>query len=411
MSYSNFINKLSSDTKKALEESSQINQELRKHKFAFKKYNNNSIGYKIKYTFEIDNEIKNSYYLTALQIIINFLLETEIFLNECFFQYNFQIYKGNLRLSIFHSDKDYLLTLSDDFIVNVNKKISEISNHIRNKFLEITSTPLKIKIKLLQKDYPILINILCNTIAEKKLIEHSDTIIDCIIKLLFMNDINISRDNNIYLSTLKSEEDPINFLTQFVNPKSTQSTEPPAKKIKINDTPKLLSNQIETVNDNIKQLFWHSIGNIEQQNNKSKKSYLIHSIIFILILALTIYQVPKYIQKLTNFSKNSSVIDNILDIATDDLTATATATATNAFKTNVNRNLNKLDTINEFTETENFGQGEPAEPVEPAEPNEPNDDINVITRSIIKNFDNKNLDLKGIENRLKLILEETSTNN
>jgi len=409
MSYSNYINKLSSETKKALEESSIINQELRKHKFAFKKYNNNSIGYKLKYTFEIDNEIKNSNYLNALQIIINYILETEIFLNDHFFQYNFQIHKSNLRLSIFHSDKNYLLSLSDDFTININQKISEISHNIRNKFLEINTTPLKLKIKILQKDYPILIHILCNTLSEKKLIEHSETIIDCIIKLLFMNDINIQKDKNIHFSTLKSEEEPINFLTQFhkSSNKNIESPsdikEPPTKKTKTEE-PFLLSNQLETVNDNLKQLFWHSVGSIEPE--KTKKSYWIHSFIFILILALTIYSVPKYIQKISNFSKNSSVIDNILDIATDDLTATATATATNAFKTNTNRNLNKLDTINEFTET--YQNIEPAEPLEPAAPM---DDINMITRSIIKNFDNKNLDLKGIENRLKLILEETSTNN
>jgi hypothetical protein len=404
MRYSNFINKLSSDTKKALEESTNINAELRKHKFAFKKFNNNSIGYKIKYTFEIDNEIKNSNYLIALQIIINYILETEIFLNNQFFQYNFQIYKSNLRLNIFHSDKSYLLSLSDDFITNINKKIHDISQNIRNKFIEINSMPLKIKIKLLQKDYPILINILCNTIEDKKVIEKSHNITDCLIKLLFMNDINISRDNDIYFSTLKSQEDSIGFLTQFSNNNNEIINEPPTKKIKKDNT-----NQLELVNDNLKQLFWHSLGSLETEKTQTKKSYWLHSIIFVLILVLTIYQVPKYIQKLTNFSKNSNVIDNILDLATDDLTATGTATATK-FGTSLNRNLTKLDTIKEFTEfdEDNNNSVEPAEPIEPASPS---DDINVITRNIIKNFDNKNLDLKGIENRLKLILEETSTNN
>ena len=52
MSYTNYINKLSSETKKALEESSNVNheiQDLKKYKYSIKHLNENSIGYTIKY--------------------------------------------------------------------------------------------------------------------------------------------------------------------------------------------------------------------------------------------------------------------------------------------------------------------------------------------------------------------------
>ena len=60
MSYTNYINKLSSETKKALEESSNVNheiQDLKKYKYSMKHLNDNTIGYNIKYKISVDNDI------------------------------------------------------------------------------------------------------------------------------------------------------------------------------------------------------------------------------------------------------------------------------------------------------------------------------------------------------------------
>lgn len=413
MSYSNLINKLSSETKKALEESASINKELQAAKYGLKNYNKNSIGFKYIFTFEIDNEIKNNYYLVALEILINYILEFKIFKNNYFINYQFYIYKTNLKLAIFHSNKRYLENIVNDGLINeIYDNINNISINVRNKFVEINLIPLKIKLKSIYKEYPILIDIFCNTINEKKIINKSNEVLDCLIKLLFINDINISRNNQIILTTYKSQEEPITFLTQFsISDKENEKEKrerkidnfPPSKKIKFSE--ETLCGQMENVNNNLKQLFWHTMDNIKPLK-KNKSSYWKHSIIFILILTLIFYSLPNYVEKIFNYSKNSSVIDNILDLATDDLTATATNFKTNNFS----RNIDKLDTIKENT----FTNSEPAEPAEPAEPGEPSEDIGIITRNIIKNFDlneKNNLDIKSIENRLKLILEETSSNN
>ena len=44
MSYSSAINKLSYETKKALDDTNNIQRELQKHKYAFKKITDNSMG-------------------------------------------------------------------------------------------------------------------------------------------------------------------------------------------------------------------------------------------------------------------------------------------------------------------------------------------------------------------------------
>lgn len=388
MSYLNFINKLSSDTQKALESSSNINFELQKTKYGLKKYNDNSIGYKIIYNIDIDNDIKNNYYLIALQALINYLIESEIFQKECFFQYNFYVNHSNLRLSIFHSDKNYIENIIKNNLANeLHNHIQGISRNLRNKFLEINHFPLKVKIKSIYKEYPVLISILTNIITEKKMINYTENIVDSLIRLFFLNDISIQESEKIVLTTFKSEEDPIDYLTQF-------NVNYPKRCAPVDNIPKVTNN----IDNNIKQLFWETV---ERMPKKSKSKNWIHSIIFLIIIVLIIYSVPKYLEKIINFSKNNTVIDNILDLATDDLTATAT----NQNKTSTFfQNKRKLDTINENT----LDKNEPNEPLEPNEPNEPSD-INVITQNILRNFDS-NLDINGIENRLKHILEETSTN-
>ena len=82
MSYTNYINKLSYDTKKALEESSNIHNEihnLKKNNYSLKYLNDNSIGYKIKYIFDIDKEIQNVNNNIALEIILYYLIMRSIY--------------------------------------------------------------------------------------------------------------------------------------------------------------------------------------------------------------------------------------------------------------------------------------------------------------------------------------------
>jgi hypothetical protein len=107
--------------------------------------------------------------------------------------------------------------------------------------------------------------------------------------------------------------------------------------------------------------------------------------------------------KIKDFTKNNVVIDNILDLATEDLT-----------QTNINKKaqmVKKLDTI-----IENSNEpAEPNEPNEPSEPSEQQDELKIIASTILRKYNesshqNKNVELKNIKDRLKLILEETSTN-
>ena len=420
MSYSNFINKLNTKTDKAIEDTSHLSEEFKKQKALlnlFPKYNDNSIGYKLRYTFELEQELRNNINLTALQIIINFILENEIQNNEMtYFQYSFNFHQGNLRLNMFHSNLNYLEWISENFINIIVTKINQISTKIRNKFIDISGTPLKIKVKQLYREYPLLIDVCCNVLNEKKLLNKVEPIIDGMIKLLFMNDFNISRDAGSKMTTLKSEEDPVAFLTQFSNNEnySYEETTKSSKKRNLEFTENAIErvdkkpltqsslfNQMEYFNDNIKQLFWHSLDSPEI---KSNKNIWLHTIVFILILSLIYSSVPKYVQKLVNFSKSNSVIDSILDLATEDLTATHTV---NKNTITTNKKFSKLDTIEESKEIT-----EEQKPEQVEKKNENEEDLKTITKNIIKHYTGmggSNLDLNSIENRLKVILEETDT--
>jgi len=422
MSYTNYINKLSSETKKVIEEHNTLHEELKKQNLILnllQNYNDNSIGYKIKYTFHVENEFTNNFSLIALEILINYVLEHHIQKNDMsFFHYSFNINDNHLILSLFHSRKDYLATISENLGNIIINGIQNISAKIRPKFVDISSTPFTFKVKILQKQYPILVDILCNKISQNNLNNDIENIVDSLIKLIIINEINLVNKTEILNTTFKSEENSYNFLIENSKKPKVEIKMPETKKAKIEKPlenkentnenvqikkEEILKPDMEIVNDNIKQLFWHTLDSMEEEKPKSK---WFHSLIFVLIVALTLYSVPKYIQKFINFSKNKSVIDNILDLATEDLTTfTKTLLPTSNFKNN-----NKLDTI---VENSDVNGGSPFEPFEPAQPSEPSDnDIKVITRNIIKSFsttDKKNLDLKSIENRLKLILEETDT--
>lgn len=416
MSYTNYINKLSTQTKKAIEDTFTLNEELQKYKNFFNlfpKYNSNSIGYKVRFIFKIDKELSDHIHQSALQAILSYIIEMFIQNSEMtYFQYNFYVINEHLCLSLFNKNKEYLENISKNLIDFINLEMDNICLKIRSKILDVP-LPLKTKIKIIHKEFPILIDIICNQIKEKKILNKTEEFINAVIKILQLNDISILKDSEIKLETLRSEEDPVAFLTDKSN---NEEIIPRNKKQKIEEkqfekpvektqektyekTPEKtfsIFNEMETVNDNIKQLFWHTLDTKKSFNYKDLK----HSIVFILILALLIYTVPNLAKKFMDFSKSNSVIDNILDLATEDLTTTITKTQPNI--SNFNKSFNKLETIQE-------GFFEPSEPYQPFEPS---DDIGLITRNIIKKFnesENTNEDLKSIENRLRHILEETDT--
>ena len=91
MSYTNYINKLSSETKKALEESSNVNneiQELKKLRFSLPNLNDYLLGYSIKYKIVIDKDIENIINLNNYEILLYYFIENEKLINKIYIDYN-----------------------------------------------------------------------------------------------------------------------------------------------------------------------------------------------------------------------------------------------------------------------------------------------------------------------------------
>jgi len=395
MSYSNYINKLSSETKKALEESSNVNyeiQDLKKYKYSMKHLNDNTIGYNIRYKIYVDNDILSLMNPNSYEILFSFLIENEIFLNNVYIKYD--IYKGKkdeLYISFFHTNKEYLQHIHSVIIQNIKQTIQDISKNFRNKFTSSVDLPYSVKLKIFKKEYPILIQIICNIIQKKKLNENSEEIINSIIKILQINEIKIIETSLIQLNTYLYSEDSIDFLLSYTKKEDTENLED----TKYTQDSQESNKNIEFINNNLKELFWHS-----SESKKNPKSKFTHSLFFTFLFALIVYLLPKYINKLTDYTKNNVVIDNILDLATEDLT-----------QTNINKktmNVKKLDSI-----IENYN--EPNEPNEPSEPSDQQDELKIIASTILRKYNesskqHNNIELKNIKDRLKLILEETSTN-
>ena len=395
MSYSNYINKLSSETKKALEESSNVNyeiQDLKKYKYSMKHLNDNTIGYNIRYKIYVDNDILSLMNPNSYEILFSFLIENEIFLNNVYIKYD--IYKGKkdeLYISFFHTNKEYLQHIHSVIIQNIKQTIQDISKNFRNKFTSSVDLPYSVKLKIFKKEYPILIQIICNIIQKKKLNENSEEIINSIIKILQINEIKIIETSLIQLNTYLYSEDSIDFLLSYTKKEDTENLED----TKYTQDSQESNKNIEFINNNLKELFWHS-----SESKKNPKSKFTHSLFFTFLFALIVYLLPKYINKLTDYTKNNVVIDNILDLATEDLT-----------QTNINKktmNVKKLDSI-----IENYN--EPNEPNEPSEPSDQQDELKIIASTILRKYNesskqHNNIELKNIKDRIKLILEETSTN-
>lgn len=405
MSYTNYINKLSSETKKALEESSSVNheiQDLKKYKYSMKHLNDNSIGYTIKYKIKIDDELKHIINSLSYEILMCYFIENEIFTNQFHIVYKIYKWKSDIYISFFHTNRDYLQNIHHQIIQNIMQTIKEISRNIRIKFSNSINLPFTLQIKILRKEYPVLIQTICN-MAKIKKIENSEEIINSIIKILQINELQIIESSSVHISTYQFQEDPIDYLGSLKSEDSEDSES--STKTDDNKSDKLsMDKNIEFINNNIKELFWHST----PYTKKNKESTKIgHSLFFTLIFALVVYFIPKYYNKLADFGKNNVVIDNILDLATEDLT-----------QTNINKktkNFSKLDTIIE--QNEPYEPNEPNEPNEPSEPSDEQDELKIIASNILKKYNessssnqNRNIELKNIKSRLKLILEETSTN-
>jgi len=397
MSYTNYINKLSSETKKALEESSNVNheiQDLKKYKFSMKHLNDNSIGYTIKYKIKIDEDFNNIINPISYEILMCYLIENILFINH--YQIVYQIYKWKkeLFISFFHTNKDYLQLIHSKIIKNISESTSEISKNIRIKFANNLNLPFSLQIKILKKEYPLLIQTICNKIQEKNLLKKSKEIITSIIKILQINEIEIIEQSSIQLSTHILNQDPINYLESIDDIDDYEIGSDSEVEIEKND-----NKNIEFINKNIKELFWHTPES-KTPSEKKSSSNLNHSLIFTFIFALIIYLLPKLMNKLSDLNKNNTVIDNILDLATEDLT-----------QTNVNKKSSKINKLDPIIEQPN----EPNEPDEPNEPSDQQDELKILANNILKKYNetsnqDKNIELKNIKNRLKLILEETSTN-
>jgi len=407
MSYTNYINKLSSETKKALEESSSVNheiQDLKKYKYSMKHLNDNSIGYTIKYKIKIDDELKHIINSLSYEILMCYFIENEIFTNQFHIVYKIYRWKNDTYISFFHTNRDYLQNVHHQIIQNIMQSIKEISRNIQIKFSNSINLPFTLQIKILKKEYPVLIQTICN-MAKIKKIENSEEIINSIIKILQINELQIIESSCVHVSTYQFQEDPIDYLGSLKS-EDTENSETSMKADDEQSDNLSVNKNIEFINNNIRELFWHAT--TDSKKNKNKESSKIgHSLFFTLIFAAVVYFIPKYFNKLADFGKNNVVIDNILDLATEDLT-----------QTNINKktkNFSKLDPIIEQNEPNE--PNEPYEPNEPSEPSDQQDELKIIASNILKKYNessssnqNRNIELKNIKNRLKLILEETSTN-
>jgi hypothetical protein len=402
MSYTNYINKLSSETKKALEESSNVNheiQDLKKYKFSMKHLNNNSIGYTIKYKINIDEDFNNIINPISYEILMCYLIENILFINH--YQIVYQIYnwKKELFISFFHINKDYLQIIHSKIIKNISESTREISKNIRIKFANNLNLPFSLQIKILKKEYPTLLQTICNKINDKKILKKSKEIITSIIKILQINEIEIIEQSPIQLSTYYVNQDPINYLETIDDKYDYETGSGSDSEIEIEiekEIEKDDNKNIEFINKNIRELFWHTQES-KTPSLKKSSSYLSHSLIFIFIFAIIVYLLPNFINKLSDFNKNNVVIDNILDLATEDLT-----------QTNIKKKSFPINKLEPIIEQQN-------EPNEPNEPSDQPDELKILANNILKKYNessnqNKNIELKNIKNRLKLILEETSTN-
>jgi hypothetical protein len=89
--------------------------------------------------------------------LICYFIENEIFTNNLHIVYNIYNWKNSIYISFFHTNKDYLQIYHPKIIQNITQSIKEISKNIRIKFSNTINLPFSLQIKILKKEYPVLI--------------------------------------------------------------------------------------------------------------------------------------------------------------------------------------------------------------------------------------------------------------
>jgi len=367
-----FLNFIHENNNKNSEEIVNLKETIKTYNFLINSQlsvNDNSIGFK-----NYINIYSKNY--EELEVLMTYLIEKEIFEeNLKFVEYGFV----NKKLYFFHPIKSYSEKITKHFYQKLEKNINKffnslsINNSVINYFVE---------------NHPHLLNIAIN--KNFKNIEKLTKPIN------FSLDIDLINEK----STKKSVE---NFYDYF-NVKQKENIKPFREEIKNEPIKKTLLSQIEQINDRLPQLFWKTFDNEPivkedivneiKENVFNKKNSFKHSIIFMILIIFILYPLPKIFSKIKDLTKSNLVIDDILDIATEDLTMTKTMTKTNLVKPK--KKENKLNTILE----------------ESRDTADQFDDIEKLTQTILDEYTGKNKsNLKNIEERLIKVLEETSSNN
>ena len=304
VSYSTHINNASSQAKEALNKCMKIENNIEEkidhqinkqnnYILTFLKSHNNSLGYKNRYKIIIYNELKNKYSIIAMKVIFTYVLEQHMFhTNNCLFYYNFFINNHNLYFDIFHNNKEYLNYISKNFIVSIDNIFENIHDKVKNSFIDLANTPLRIKLEKLQKIIPSFVDITLSVLEEDKKIKNTVQIIDNIIKLLYLNLINIenifslkfvpksTRNDSIkYICECKKLFEEENINKEYI--KNDNSMEENINLVK-NENENFLPNRcnekfalennslfqnINSINDKIQELFWHQVNENKKFTN------------------------------------------------------------------------------------------------------------------------------------------------
>ena len=443
VTYSTHINYATSQAKEALNKcyriennieeridkkiDSQINKQ-NDYIITFLKSNNHSLGYKNRYRINIFKEMKNNFSIISLKIIFTYMIEQHIFLNnKYFFYYNFFVDKHKLYLDIFHNNKNYLTMISNNFTVSINNLLGKIHESVKNSFIDLDNTPLRIKLEKLQQLMPSFIDITVAILEEEKKIKDSKYIIDTIIKLLYINLINFEVIFSLKFVSKSNQNDAIKYICEYstlfddeIKNNIYKNEEEDNFRILGSDKESLFNN-INNINDKIQELFWHQ----GKENYPFKKK--IHFLAFIFIIYFLLFPLSKIINKFIDQSKNSKILDDLLDMPTDnisDITQTLNKNQKKNNSQNKNTIFTKLNTIIEESEndekTEKIDNKVKKNKTEEVNKNKNDwfqkENINYITRNIISDYNNlnkletkKGCDIVDIEERLRNILEETTT--
>ena len=445
VSYSTHINNAATQAKEALNKCQRIENNIEEkidyqinkqneYILTFLKSHNNSLGYKNRYKIKIYNELKNKYSIIALKAIFTYIVEHYMYINNnCLFHYNFFVDNHNLYMDIFHNNKEYLKNISNNFINSISNIFENIHNLVKNSFIDLEHTPLRVKLEKLQKIIPSFVDITLSVIEEEKKIKNAVSIVDNIIKLLYLNLVNIESVFLIKFVSKSNRNDSIKYICEYgellektenIELLKKMDTENNNIKNTFNTDSNSLFKNINNINDKIQELFWHQVN--EKQPSSLKKK--LHFFAFIFIIYFLLFPLSKIVNKFINTSKNSKIMDDLLDMSTDNISdVTQTLNNKKNKKNNDNSTNNKLNTILEESETTeknnntsnvvlDINKNEEEIKKENDSKLFQKENINYIAKNIIDDYNNlnqseikKGSNIIDIEDRLRTILEETTT--